>query len=1290
MDIKDFRQKYPQYDDISDIDLANTLHSKHYSDMSFESFATEFGVSSKDIQRTNTNERTKNINQFGSIGPRTPTVRERIGGFLSRIKPPALGETTPGQMIDKITLTPKKIAKASTQSIENVETRQNLADAFINGQEIEPYIKAVDEAASKEPITGTGFISDTFYKSIATVSPMMKGYWEASPYAAIGAGIGAAAAVVLGQLGPQAGAPEELATVPAAAKGGAVAASALLGIKTGVAAKQMEYWYREGMGSMIHEQVKNGVPIDVAGPIAAVAAIPYAAIEFSQISKLTPGLRKQAQMIGTKTMMNVFSRAAKKYGQTWTHEVFEEILQEGVLIAAKDMGNLFADNDLDFDNKGFLERANRLIETAKESGQAMLMLPLAGATLDIRSGAMEITSEDKFKSNLMKKYKVDEKKASETLDAVKRALNTEEVKQEDAVIADSDITPIRDSKGRFVKKVEEQPKTLEDRNPYILTEEDKPLEKKEWTALKEHGWTIDQITRMSPDEARSALNREPDIIAQSIADKVLSMKEASGVQDTDFIESARALYPDRTDAEINIVANKMLNMRNDLYNKHATKMVGLAKVATDEITNSVGFARPSERKGGPRAFLHEKHSKVESLLYEMTDLIDQTISKTIMYDDIDSGVDLQDRFIMTLVDNVHETVNSIGFEQSELEDMSSTLSPKYRLTTKGPIPWIKTVQKVPFKISSGETVKFTRAEMLSIYMHSLNEHNLKALTGKRGFYTGKKKHGQMSEADVENIVSQLTDKEKSLGDMATQWMQVMGESANSVSLELDGVRKFIVENYWPATRTEATPKPLGKRTAEGYKVLEDRSFTQQRIKQADSPLVVSDFFMNLHNSIVDHAAYLGLAKPLRNANMMLSDRQWSQSVRNKYGQTVIDVMSDYVARVQDPAYQRIPTGGFLQKRMNKAVRAMLGFNPSTALKQFVSYWNVLDEFDTNIVLKGAFHRVGKREMAIVEKHIPQIAMRYRHGRVIREIGDMGRVGAARKSFLRKNTFDDAAMTPVTAMDKQAVLRIVYNTELELAQKQPDLQKDTKEWGNAMNKRVLEVVRRTQPTWHPKDRSHIGGTRNQVLRWFTVFHSQRETNMGMLTRANQKYKVDGDVKSLLKTYSVVATTNAMYGVITTLVGKHLYRRKTDIGDFVSNLVSSVASLPYFGEILVHVIRQAVSGFEDETVKGTPVEILATEAFEESGKAFNSITKALRHAATNERFESGKHKGKLKWKVDGDRAAESIIKALALYTGAPILSIFRMVTGATQEEEQPKIQRLETLGKGTQGLKKLEGF
>jgi hypothetical protein len=91
MNIAEIRQKYPQYEDLSDVDLAKGLHSKFYSDMDFNEFSSKIGLSSAEpesIASPQSTEEPQNITQFR---PREEIIRDlRIvqpSGDMSKIQP---------------------------------------------------------------------------------------------------------------------------------------------------------------------------------------------------------------------------------------------------------------------------------------------------------------------------------------------------------------------------------------------------------------------------------------------------------------------------------------------------------------------------------------------------------------------------------------------------------------------------------------------------------------------------------------------------------------------------------------------------------------------------------------------------------------------------------------------------------------------------------------------------------------------------------------------------------------------------------------------------------------------------------------------------------------------------------------------------------------------------------------------------------------------------------------------------------------------------------------------------
>lgn len=50
MNIKEFRQKYPEYNDMSDEELSKSFHQKFYSDMDYKEFSNKFIGESKSIE----------------------------------------------------------------------------------------------------------------------------------------------------------------------------------------------------------------------------------------------------------------------------------------------------------------------------------------------------------------------------------------------------------------------------------------------------------------------------------------------------------------------------------------------------------------------------------------------------------------------------------------------------------------------------------------------------------------------------------------------------------------------------------------------------------------------------------------------------------------------------------------------------------------------------------------------------------------------------------------------------------------------------------------------------------------------------------------------------------------------------------------------------------------------------------------------------------------------------------------------------------------------------------------
>ncbi len=282
-----------------------------------------------------------------------------------------------------------KLGEAAIRGNENVSSDIAVYEAVFEGRgDPDKVITARNKRELEQlltPIEGN-MISDLFYKSAQIVPGMARGYWDAIPEATAGMLIGAAIPALAGQAGPQVALPEEVITVPA---------GAAIGLRAGLLSGSAQFWYKQGAGAAVAEMLGNGYDPEISRTVAGIAGLPYALIEASQVSALTPGLRKTLTTSINKTVVKVMGQAVKKYGKTLTTEVVQEIQQEIILISAEDISGILSDAGIRMDAEYIISRSGRIWETAKEATQAMALLPVPGVGIDVRTGVKQVLSARK-------------------------------------------------------------------------------------------------------------------------------------------------------------------------------------------------------------------------------------------------------------------------------------------------------------------------------------------------------------------------------------------------------------------------------------------------------------------------------------------------------------------------------------------------------------------------------------------------------------------------------------------------------------------------------------------------------------------------------------------------------------------------------------------------------------------------------------------------------------------------------------------------------------------------------
>lgn len=262
-------------------------------------------------------------------------------------------------------LTPQSRYSAPTQDnrnnfeVENINPIENIKSNFTVGKISEEENQAWSKyrnSQSQEDLKAAKDLSEIkskfieqnevgkgniITKDFAQYVPQMigqigSGLGGASENALKGAGVGASATLVAGQMGPQVLAPEEIITVPAGAITGAV-----FGGKAGYMKGVAEYSYESMAGSAYKQLLDLGVPNDIAIKVSGDQAVVNSLIEAAGagVDIATLGLgklfSKGATSAASKAAKDSLVSALKAYGVNIASEGIEEGLQEKVAIESE-------------------------------------------------------------------------------------------------------------------------------------------------------------------------------------------------------------------------------------------------------------------------------------------------------------------------------------------------------------------------------------------------------------------------------------------------------------------------------------------------------------------------------------------------------------------------------------------------------------------------------------------------------------------------------------------------------------------------------------------------------------------------------------------------------------------------------------------------------------------------------------------------------------------------------------------------------------------------------------------
>lgn len=702
---------------------------------------------------------------------------------------------------------------------------------------------------------------------------------------------------------------------------------------------------------------------------------------------------------------------------------------------------------------------------------------------------------------------------------------------------------------------------------------------------------------------------------------------------------------------------------------HAAK-----EISTESVENI--YTKPPQVRYDPKDISSEDFEKRVGVIKELagvkswnaemiSEILDykgkKPIVHNIMYKGIDEGTDK-----MFAYQNNAEEIIQTGIKDAGIRDLDT-----WSRAIGG-----KKAKTVEVLITKGRKIKMTKGERVAFILHSMNEKNLAHIT-KGGFAFEHNKtriFRGIGREDIGAIIKSATPEELKMVSVIRGAIDNMGTELNKTSMSLYGREIFTEPNYW-RIRTNSLDRYVDalKTRSFGHKTLEGMGFLKER-RNAKNAIVLEDAFSTLYKHVKQTSAFHGLAEPLRNAKMLLHDKNFKMAVMRNRGGHYWRALKRYLDDIEGTSISTSDVEKIATKLINKVDLAVLGLNPFVMLKQPVSYLMATTEMDVKYLLRAA---VTRPDFAEIAKWSPQLRDRLK-GKVTRELGELGQVGAVRQFFTGRSPLTHRVMDGIRFFDLQTIGRVWNATKFEVAERFPNLKGN--EYMAKVKERAEEVIRKTQPTFNIKDRSEIGRDRSVFIRLLTKYTSQRNKNYIQLRRAWNKYETGrGTVKDkakLIKRIATVVIANAIAIEGINEMRNLAYKRKTSPLTFALNTIGTAMGNMYF----VGDVFKSIASKYERGMFGYDLNNPLSSAVQDVINAIAETSRGIDQIVTEERYKSSKKKDELKWKTTMLRALDKALTGVGMFTGVPYRTLRSMIRGGyrwlkpRQDEEQTEAERL----------------
>jgi len=547
------------------------------------------------------------------------------------------------------------------------------------------------------------------------------------------------------------------------------------------------------------------------------------------------------------------------------------------------------------------------------------------------------------------------------------------------------------------------------------------------------------------------------------------------------------------------------------------------------------------------------------------------------------------------------------------------------------------------KDEKGNPVMITKAQRMSIIMHSYNDRNMEHIIygGIRvPDLTKKDRKEALARAkiyfyvpptdiraailgdDVERlelITERATMKVKELEKQLSPWEKEFlakvkemfwhktGGYINETSLKLKGYALARVGKYFPIpTDQNFIKKDIGNLVQDG--TLEGKGFLKER-KFGRNAIILEDITDTILRQTNDVAKYIGLAIPLRNLNMAWNTTVFSNAVADTLSNAVSNAWGknnvDYISNLVVDLTSRRDGGDatFLDAMRGRFAGAVLTLNPSVSIKQAASYFTAGAIVGNRVLAKTA-KDIGKgffKKQGIAELEKINPLLWYRNqGNATQELADMKRTGFGKNLPIKVQR----ALNWVEFMDTGTVRTLEYAAKNYV---DANFNLSGAEYWNKVSEVFTQIVEQTQPNYTPLQQADIIRNPNKALKLLVMFKTQPLQNMGVIYDAigelKTRVKEGADTKEAkqkliraITSQVQSAMTFSMMTILANLLLHKFYKYKDDddkfswekvLEEFGSGITKSFWGMLLFGQELVDALQSLLNG---EKMNGLNVSFL----------------------------------------------------------------------------------------------------